>query len=56
VSEDVVHSGLVCDFDSLERGLEVVFCDNRVVSLGGDGSFDELALATTDLAVERHHP
>lgn len=41
---------------ALERGLEVVFCDNRVVSLGGDGSFDELALATTDLAVERHHP
>ena len=41
---------------ALERGLEVVFCDNRVVSLGGDGSFDELALATTDLAVERYHP
>jgi cyclic 2,3-diphosphoglycerate synthetase len=40
---------------ALERGLEVVFCDNRVVSLGGDGSFDELALATTDLAVERHN-
>ena len=41
---------------ALERGLEVVFCDNRVVSLGGDGSFDELALATTDLAVERNRP
>ena len=40
---------------ALERGLEVVFCDNRVVSTGGDGSFDELALATADLAVERHH-
>jgi cyclic 2,3-diphosphoglycerate synthase len=39
---------------ALGRGLEVVFCDNRVVSLGGDGSFDELALATADLAVERH--
>jgi cyclic 2,3-diphosphoglycerate synthetase len=41
---------------ALERGLEVVFCDNRVVSLGGDGSFDELASATTDVAVERHNP
>jgi cyclic 2,3-diphosphoglycerate synthetase len=39
---------------ALERGLEVVFADNRVVSTGGDGSFDELALATADLAVERH--
>jgi cyclic 2,3-diphosphoglycerate synthetase len=41
---------------ALERGLEVVFCDNRVVSTGGDGSFDELALATAELAFERHHP
>jgi cyclic 2,3-diphosphoglycerate synthetase len=41
---------------ALERGLEVVFCDNRVVSTGGDGEFDELALATADLAVERFHP
>jgi cyclic 2,3-diphosphoglycerate synthetase len=39
---------------ALERGMEVVFCDNRVVSTGGDGSFDELALATADLAVERY--
>ena len=39
---------------ALERGMEVVFCDNRVVSIGGDGSFDELALATADLAVERY--
>jgi cyclic 2,3-diphosphoglycerate synthetase len=39
---------------ALERGIEVVFCDNRVVSIGGDGSFDELAPATADLAVERY--
>jgi cyclic 2,3-diphosphoglycerate synthetase len=39
---------------ALERGMEVVFCDNRVVSIGGDGSFDELAPATADLAVERY--
>jgi cyclic 2,3-diphosphoglycerate synthetase len=38
----------------LERGMEVVFADNRVVPTGGDDSFDELALATADLAVERH--
>jgi len=41
---------------ALERGLEVVFCNNRVVPLGRAGSFDELALATTDLAVERYNP
>lgn len=39
---------------ALERGLEVVFCDNRVVSTGGDVSFDDMALATADLAVERY--
>ncbi|MGH9224429.1 MAG: 2,3-diphosphoglycerate synthetase, partial [Acidimicrobiales bacterium] len=36
-----------------ERGMEVVFCDNRVVPTGGDGTFDELALATTDMAIQR---
>ena len=36
-----------------ERGMEVVFCDNRVVPIGGDGTFDELALATADVAVQR---
>ena len=41
---------------AIERGMEVVFCDNRVVSVGGDGGFDELALATTDLATERFTP
>jgi cyclic 2,3-diphosphoglycerate synthetase len=38
---------------ALEREMEVVFCDNRVVSVGGDGTFEELALSTTDLAVRR---
>ncbi|MGH9280324.1 MAG: 2,3-diphosphoglycerate synthetase [Acidimicrobiales bacterium] len=38
---------------ALERGMEVTFCDNRVVSIGGDGTFDELALAVADTAVER---
>jgi cyclic 2,3-diphosphoglycerate synthetase len=40
---------------ALEQGLEVIFCDNRVVSRGGDASFDELVLATAELAIERHH-
>ena len=38
---------------ALERGMEVTFCDNRVVSTGGDGTFDELALTTADLAIGR---
>jgi cyclic 2,3-diphosphoglycerate synthetase len=38
---------------ALERGMEVTFCDNRVVSTGGEATFDELALATTDVAVGR---
>jgi cyclic 2,3-diphosphoglycerate synthase len=42
---------------ALERGMEVTFCDNRVVSTGGDATFDELALATADVAIERFgHP
>jgi len=43
---------------ALERGMDVTFCDNRVVSTGGDGTFDELALATVDQAIERFngHP
>lgn len=40
---------------ALERGMEVVFCDNRVHSSGGDDSFDALALATADLAGSRHN-
>jgi len=39
---------------ALERGMEVTFCDNRVVSTGGDGTFDELGLGIADLAVRRH--
>ena len=31
---------------ALERGMEVVFCDNRVVSVGGDGTFEELSLGS----------
>jgi cyclic 2,3-diphosphoglycerate synthetase len=38
-----------------ERGMEVVFCDNRLVPAGGDPTFDELALATTDEAIRRHN-
>lgn len=38
---------------ALKRGIEVVFCDNRIETLGGDGTFDELALASADLATER---
>jgi cyclic 2,3-diphosphoglycerate synthase len=38
---------------ALERGMEVTFCDNRVVSTGGDATFDELALTTADVAIGR---
>ncbi len=38
---------------ALERGMEVVFCDNRVVASDDGHSFDELGLATADLAIER---
>jgi cyclic 2,3-diphosphoglycerate synthetase len=38
---------------ALDRGLDVVYCDNRVVALGGDPTFDELGLATTDMAIDR---
>ena len=41
---------------ALERGMKVIFCDNRVVSTGGDGTFDDLALRTADLAVDRFSP
>jgi cyclic 2,3-diphosphoglycerate synthetase len=39
---------------ALERGMEVVFCDNRVVTVGGDGTFEELSLEVTELAELRH--
>ena len=38
---------------ALERGMDVTFCDNRVVSTGGDGTFDDLALATVEAAIGR---
>jgi hypothetical protein len=34
--------------------MEVVFCDNRVVTVGGDGTFEELSLEVTELAQRRH--
>jgi len=41
---------------ALGRGIGVTFCDNQVVTIGGDGQFEELALSTADLAVARHDP
>ncbi len=38
---------------ALDLGLRVVFCDNRVVSTGGDATFENLALGIADLAVGR---
>ncbi len=44
---------LVARFAS-ERGMEITFCDNRVVTIGGDGTYEELGRHVVDLAVERH--
>ena len=41
---------------ALQRRMEVVFCDNRVVALDGGPSFDEMGLATADLAIGRFSP
>lgn len=38
---------------ALQRGMDVVFCDNRVETISGDGSFDELAAEVADLASRR---
>jgi cyclic 2,3-diphosphoglycerate synthetase len=38
---------------ALKRGMEITFCDNRVVSVGGDGTFDDLVIGLADLAIER---
>jgi cyclic 2,3-diphosphoglycerate synthetase len=38
---------------ALKRGMEITFCDNRVVSIGGDGTFDDLVVGLADLAIER---
>ena len=39
---------------ALQRGMGITFCDNRVVSTGGDGTFDDLVLSTAGLAIERY--
>jgi cyclic 2,3-diphosphoglycerate synthase len=38
---------------ALERGLDVVFCDNRVVTNGGDGTFEMLVQQAAGLAEKR---
>ena len=38
---------------ALQRGMEVVFCDNRVETISGDASFEELAAGVADLATQR---
>jgi cyclic 2,3-diphosphoglycerate synthetase len=38
---------------ALARGMDVVFCDNRVVSVGGDDTFEGLVLKTAILAEKR---
>lgn len=38
---------------AIERGMQVVVCDNRAVTVGGDGDFEVVAQATVDLAMER---
>ena len=38
---------------ALERGIDVVFCDNRVVTVGGDGEFEEMVAAVAGLAARR---
>jgi cyclic 2,3-diphosphoglycerate synthetase len=37
-----------------ERGMEVVFCDNRVVSVGEEESFEDVVGDLADLATRRH--
>ncbi len=39
---------------ALARGLDVVFCDNRVVTVGGDVPFEEMVRRTATLAEERY--
>ena len=38
---------------ALEQGRDVVFCDNRVVTNGGDGTFEHLVQQAADLAEKR---
>ncbi len=38
---------------ALEQGRDVVFCDNRVVTIGGDGTFEKLVKQAAELAEKR---
>ena len=38
---------------ALAQGLDVVFCDNRVVTTGGDGTFEQLVQQAANLAEKR---
>ncbi|MGI8983500.1 MAG: 2,3-diphosphoglycerate synthetase [Acidimicrobiales bacterium] len=38
---------------ALKAGVDVVFCDNRVVTTGGDGPFEDLVQQSASLAAER---
>ena len=38
---------------ALERDMDVIFCDNRIVTTGGDGTFESLVLKTASLAEAR---
>ncbi len=38
-----------------QRGMEVVFCDNRVVSVDGEESFEGLVSELADIATRRYH-
>jgi cyclic 2,3-diphosphoglycerate synthetase len=38
---------------ALARGLDVVFCDNRVVTTGGDGRFEQVVQQAATLAEKR---
>ena len=38
---------------ALAAGRDVVFCDNRVVTIGGDGTFEMLVQQAANLAEER---
>ena len=38
---------------ALDRGAEVVFVDNRLKGVGGDGDLDQLLTDTLDLASDR---
>jgi cyclic 2,3-diphosphoglycerate synthetase len=41
---------------ALQKGIDVIFCDNRVETVSGDGTFEELAVEMADLAGQRFSP